>query len=148
MLFAQGQSSDGLTPVAVVKIKFRQKRIPPNPNVIKIMDSLSINKSNADLFAICFVRDKSCLMILDAHIMESQQDKLVLHYSLYYFYVIASNYLPWGQSYKWEKGVQKGPKTCMLNECPLYYSKHSLPHDFFVSMKHSRFRKSYKKDWV
>ena len=44
------------------------------PMSLKIMDSLLINKSNVDLFAICFVRDKSYLMILDAHIMESQQD--------------------------------------------------------------------------
>ena len=152
---------------------------------LKIMDSLLINKSNVDLFAICFVRDKSCLMILDAHIMESQQDsqrvhselkilplthnfpilttifpnshhileicgqwviffcfectlyldKLVLHHSLYYFYGIARVIICRGVNHiNGGKGFKKVPKTCMLNQCPLYYSKHSLPHDFLFSL--------------
>ena len=149
------------------------------------MDSLLINKSNVDLFAICFVRDKSCLMILDAHIMESQQDsqrvhselkilplahnfpilttifpnshndilkicghigklwamdnfccfectlyldKLVLHHSLYYFYGIARVIICRGAKHiNGGRGFKKVSKTCLLNQCPLYYSKHSLP---------------------
>ena len=87
VLFAQGPPSDGLSLVAAVKNQVQSEEIPSKSQCLENKDSLLINKSKADLFAIGSIRDMSCLMILDAHFMESQHNKLVLHYSFFVLFL-------------------------------------------------------------